>query len=164
MKHRSPRGWPLASWIALIASALVTASAVQRAVTIEPLPLPSVAQRLEYPAVAAGSPLAVSAPSPSLPNDPFRLGRLLPNDIAAAAAARPDTVMPVSAVAIRLLGTVVRPAGSFALCQLPSDVPRIVRVGDRLGELTLIVLEQGHVVFQAPKGARLELSLSQPRS
>lgn len=116
-----------------------------------------------YPIVAAGEPAAFSAPLLPLPSDPFRPGRQLPTEIAAAAA-KPDTVMPVSLVAIRLLGTVIRPSGSFALCQLPSDVPRMVHIGDHLGELTLIVLEQGRVVFQAPKGARLELSLSQPRS
>lgn len=162
MRDRFPRGWPLASWIALIVSALVTAHALRQAVTIDPAPLPSAAVRNDYAALGAGRPAAPVTPQPLL-NDPFRSGRLLPNDIAAAAA-RPDTVMPVSVVAIRLLGTVVRPSGSFALCQLPSDVPRIVHVGERLGELTLIVLEQGHVVFQTPKGARLELSLSQPRS
>jgi len=116
----------------------------------------------EHPIVLAGGPMEFSS-APLLPNDPFRPGRLLPNAIAAAAA-RPDTVMSVSVVAIRLLGTVVRPVGSFALCQLPSDMPRIVHIGERLGELTLIVLEQGHVVFQTSKGTRLELSLSQPRS
>ena len=98
-----------------------------------------------------------------LTRDPFRSGGLLPN---AVANLRPpaDTVLPVSVAAIRLLGTVVRASGSFALCQLPPDVPRMVHVGERLGEFTLISLEQGHVVFQAPKGARLELFLSNSRS
>jgi hypothetical protein len=39
-----------------------------------------------------------------------------------------------------------------------------VHVGERLGELTLIILEQGRAVFQTPRGARLELALAQPRS
>lgn len=162
MRRRLPRGWPLASWIALVASAVIAGSALHRGVTIDPLPRPSAI-------VPNGDTVSLTArtmslsPSQPLTNDPFRPGRLLPEALAAAAVT-PDTVMPMSAVAIRLLGTVVRPSGSFALCQLPSDVPRIVHLGERLGELTLVVLEQGRVVFQTTKGARLELSLSQPRS
>ena len=162
MTHRLPRGWPLLSWIVLFALALVTANALRQAMTLDPLPRPSARVRNAYPVAPAGQPLSLST-AQSLTNDPFRQGRLLPNAIAAAATA-PDTVMPVSVVAIRLLGTVIRPAGTFALCQLPSDVPRIVHVGERLGELTLILVEQGRAVFQSPKGSRLELTLPQPRS
>ena len=161
MRRRLPRGWPLASWTVLIASALIAAFALRQAATIDPLPLPQGAPNDGTMPLTART-MALSAVQP-LTNDPFRPGRLLPAEIAAAAIT-PDTVMPVSVVAIRLLGTVVRPTGSFALCQLPSDVPRIVHIGERLGEMTLIVLEQGRVVFQAPRGARLELLLSQPRS
>lgn len=161
MTRRLPRGWPLVSWAGLIASLLIAANALRRGATVDPLPPAPAAVPNDDTASLTGRTM-VSATRP-LTNDPFRPGRLLPDAIAAAAVT-PDTVMPVSAVAIRLLGTVVRPAGSFALCQLPSDVPRIVHVGERLGELTLILLEQGRAVFQTPKGARLELSLSQPRS
>ena len=161
MRHQLPRGWPLVSWIALIISALVSVITLRQAAVIDPLPLPRM--HADFAVVPAGESTELEVPSQPLLNDPFRPGRQLPNAIASVAA-KPDSVMPVSVAAIRLLGTVVRPTGSFALCQLPTDVPRIVRVGDRLGELTLILLEQGRVVFQAPRGARLELSLSQPRS
>lgn len=162
MTRRLPRGWPLASWAGLIASALIAANALRKGATVDPLPLTPAAVPNDDTVSLMARTMSLSTVEP-LTNDPFRPGRLLPDAIAAAAIT-PDTVMPVSAVAIRLLGTVVRPAGSFALCQLPSDVPRIVHVGERLGELTLVVLEQGRVVFQSPKGARLELSLSPPRS
>ena len=99
----------------------------------------------------------------ALRRDPFRAGGLLPNAVARLEPAV-ETVLPVSIAAVRLLGTVVRGNGSFALCQLPADIPRIVHVGERLGELTLISLEQGRVVFEAPRGARLELLLSNTRS
>lgn len=161
MRRRLPRGWPLASWAVLIVSVLIAANALRRGATIDPLPLTPAAVPNDAPSLM-GRTVALSTTRP-LTNDPFRPDRLLPDAIAAAAIT-PDTVMPVSAVAIRLLGTVVRSGGSFALCQLPSDVPRIVHVGERLGELTLIVLEQGRAVFQTPRGTRLELSLSQPRS
>ena len=162
MRRRSPRGWPLASWVGLIGSLLIAANAVRQGATVDPLPVSPVSVPNDDTVSLTARTMSLS-PAQPLTNDPFRPGRLLPAAIAAAAVT-PDTVMPVSAVAIRLLGTVVRPTGSFALCQLPSDVPRIVHLGERLGELTLIVLEQGRVVFQSPKGARLELSLSQPRS
>lgn len=162
MRYRLPRGWPLVSWIVLVLASLAAASAARDATIIDPLPSPSALTPNDYSVVLAGDSVAFVT-TERLPNDPFRPGRLLPEAIAAAAAA-PDTVLPVSVAAIRLLGTVLRPTGGFALCQLPGEVPRIVHVGERLGELTLVVLEQGHVVFEAPKGARLQLALSQPRS
>ena len=120
----------------------------------------------ELPRTAAEPPDSVALPETmdrELTRDPFRADGRLPNAIADAAP-RPERVLPVSVAAIRLLGTVVRPSASFALCQLAADVPRIVHVGEKLGEMTLISIEQGRASFQAPHGGRLELSLSTPRS
>ena len=159
--NRQPKGsWAFGSWaiLALASTTLVVSSRWMWRTNILPAAAPN---------VSAGAVVSVvdgaGADAADLTRDPFRDGGLLPN---AVARLRPpaDTVLPVSVAAIRLLGTVVRASGSFALCQLPADVPRIVHVGDRLGELTLVLLEQGHVVFQAPKGARLELLLSNSRS
>ena len=164
MRPRLFRGGAFVSWIALVVCGIVAGAAFARARRVAPLPQAA-------PATAFAS-LTALAPNDSdgrradrdLPNDPFRPGRRLPNELRRLAAARPDTILPAASVAIRLLGTVVRPTGSFAVCQLPPDIPRIVHLGERVGEMTLITLEQGRAVFQTPKGARLELSLSIPRS
>lgn len=163
MRRRSQGGLRLLSWVAV---ALAVAMLVMSSRWIwGDRPLPATAPGA--PSASANGSLAAADTArddfAELSRDPFRSGGLLPNDVARLRPA-PDTVLPVSVAAIRLLGTVVRASGSFALCQLPPDVPRMVHIGERLGEFTLISLEQGHVVFQAPKGARLELFLSNSRS
>lgn len=155
----------LTSWVAVAASAMITAVVgtgvlhhdVSAPVTIAP----NVVR--DAPADLESSDASTTTPKNALSRDPFRAGGRLPNAWAAAAPPA-ETVLPVSVAAIRLLGTVIRPNGSFALCQLPTDAPRIVRLGEKLGEMTLISIEQGRATFQAPHGGRLDLSLSTPRS
>jgi hypothetical protein len=161
MSYRLPRGLPLGSWIAVALATAVATSVLARTVRIAPPTAPAPAVPNESRLLQAGEPVRASPLPRTLANDPFRPGRALPSEHVAAA---PDTVLPVSVVAIRLLGTVVLRTGSFAICQLPADAPRIVHVGERLGAMTLIVLEPGRAVFQAPKGGRLDLSLVNPRS
>lgn len=163
MSRRTNAGWPVVSWLALALAVAMLAISSRWLWRSSSLPVATPA----VPNVGSGSAMALAdtaqGDASELSRDPFRPGGLLPN---AVARLRPpaDTVLPVSVAAVRLLGTVIRPSGSFALCQLPADVPRIVHVGERLGALTLISLEQGRAVFQAPRGARLELLLSNTRS
>lgn len=161
MRHSLPNGWCLVSRLTVIACALVAALALARMLRLDPLP-PAAVEPNDSPLAFAASLDEMPIAPPALSRDLFREGGQLPNALVSTPA--PETVLPVSVVAIRLLGTVIRPSGSFALCQLPTDVPRLVHIGEKLGELTLISLEQGRAIFQAPKGARLELTLSTPRS
>ena len=150
------------SWFTLATSAIAAAWTVAATLRVDPLPRPLVRSDGR---VAAAVEFERGAPDPAveLTRDPFRAGGRLPNELARAATA-PETALPMSVAAVGLLGTVVRPGGGFALCQLPGDVPRIVHLGEKIGELTLIALEQGRAVLQAPRGARLELTLTKPRS
>ena len=155
------RGLRRTSWYTLAASAIAAAWVVAGTLRADPLPRP-LGQSDGGIAAEAGIAGDATDGAAALTRDPFRAGGRLPNELAAAAA--PETALPVSVAAVGLLGTVVRPGGGFALCQLPGDVPRIVHLGEKLGELTLIALEQGRVVFQAPRGAHLEVTLTKPRS
>jgi hypothetical protein len=154
----------LTSWIALGVSmtvvGLVGSGLLHRATALSTSATPNVAD--VTPAGQGVGPTAATD-SNSLTRDPFRSGGRLPDAVTDEAPA-PETALPVSVAAIRLLGTVVRPSNSFALCQLPGDVPRMIHVGEKLGEMTLISIEQGRATFQAPHGGRLDLSLSTPRS
>lgn len=150
------------SWLALVASAIAAAVTVATALRVDPLPS-AVAQSVIIGAIEARTDRPDGDRAADLTRDPFRAGGRLPND-GARAAREPETALPVSVAAVGLLGTIVRPGRGFALCQLPGDVPRIVHVGEKIGELTLIALEQGRAVFQTPRGARLELTLTRPRS
>ena len=160
MRRAAPSGLPLLSHVALGAASVLLLLALGSALRA---PAPVGVAPAGAPALVSPLPEAPpgDAPEVALASDPFSPDRLLPDD----AAEEPPVVVDADAPArpaVRLLGTVVRGAGGFALCQLSLEPPRIVRVGERLGELTLITLEQGRVVFRAPDGARLELSLSHP--
>lgn len=164
MKHRLPDGLPLASLLALAAAALLFGAALWSAVRVAPPP--------DVESSPAGAPLAFDAPASdsardssstvALASDPFSVDRSLPGEGADDSPETSDSAAPAPAGEVKLLGTVVRTNGSFALCQLPSDAPRIVHIGERLGELTLISLDQGRAIFRARNGKPVELSLSKP--
>ena len=161
MRRRSPGGWLVGSWIALAASMVIFTLSSRWLWRLAALPEPATASPRTVPSTQAAA--DSEDDQTELSRDLFRAGGLLPN-VLALRRPPPDTLLPMSIAAVHLLGTVIRASGSFALCQLPADIPRIVHVGERLGELTLISLEQGRAVFQAPRGARLELVLSNIRS
>ena len=100
----------------------------------------------------------------TLASDPFNADRTLPGEADGEVDTSAEGTAPVPAAEVRLLGTVVRGSNPFALCQLTSDAPRIVHVGERLGDLTLVSLDQGRATFRSRSGAQVELSLSKPGS
>jgi hypothetical protein len=150
--------------LALAAAALVVTA--WRAVRLDPLPSAAA------PAVvaAAGDAIASRAPrtgeDEEIDNDPFRIDRQLPETEAPA-----DEALTVAEVAepaivpemVRLLGTVVLPgARSFVIYQLPSQVPRTLRVGESVGRLRLESIEPGQAGFRAADGTRVTLQLPKP--
>lgn len=69
----------------------------------------------------------------------------------------PEPAKPV------VLGTVMSTDGShFATCQMPGGRPTVVRVGDRLGDYTVIAIDRGRVTFKNATGALLEISATRP--
>jgi hypothetical protein len=58
---------------------------------------------------------------------------------------------------LRVLGTVVDSAGgSFALCQLGTTQPVVVRVGQRIGDYELRRVEKAGALFATRHGGRIE--------
>ena len=119
--------------------------------------------------VGGGDPIATRAPRDDvdeIDNDPFRIDRLLPEveDAADYATAAAESAEPaIAPESIRLLGTVVLPgARGFVVCQLPSQPPRTLRIGESVGQLRLDAVLPGRATFRAPDGARIELLLSKP--
>ena len=162
-----PARAPLAAAAALAASAAVAALALWGAVRLDPLPgaappSPAPVLTVEWTAGAVATADSGASGGDALDNDPFDPDRQLPEAYAAAepepeAAAGPP---PVPAAAVRLLGTVVLPRGrSFAVYQLPSQMPRTLRVGECIGTLTLVAVEPGRAIFRDADGARVELQL-----
>ena len=70
----------------------------------------------------------------------------------------PEQARPV------VLGTAVSADGSsFATCQVGTEAPRIVRVGDRISGYTVKSIERGRVVFVSSVGNRLDIEAHRPQ-
>ena len=162
MRRLVPGGLPLASTVALVVASLLLALALWAALHLRAAPATTPTDL----SLALARPLPPPEPPDSarevtLASDPFSPDRELPGDEPAEAAPLTGDDAPAMPF-VRLVGTVVRGPRSFAICQLGPEAPRIVHLGEKLGDLTLISLEQGRAVFRATNGTRLELSLSQP--
>jgi len=88
--------------------------------------------------------------------DPFHPNRrrpavrfVMPGDAVASSAA------PVAAPPVRVIGTAVSQdgVGGFAMCSLGTGTPRIVRVGERLGDWTLSKVTPGAAEFATASGS-----------
>ena len=91
------------------------------------------------------------SPARQRPAEPYRLPGEL---IEAPAASRTQQ--------LKVLGTVVVTSGSsFAMCQIGSDPPVIVRIGQQIGGYTLKRVARGKAVFTSPSG-EIEIAAPQP--
>ena len=165
MKRRLPRGLPLVAHATLVVATLLVGAALWSALHVTPLPPvtpPSQAGSLVLAGSSRDARVVTSAGAAALASDPFSPGRRLrPESSVTRAVSQVATPAP-EPPAVRLLGTVMRGGSGFAVCQLASDPPRTVRVGETLGELTLITLDQGRATFRSANGTRVELSLTPP--
>lgn len=164
-----PRGLALGAILALISTSVVAATAAWRAMRLEPIPaavpLPGSPAAQRVLALPASARPARTRP-PVLDNDPFHADRQLPGARSVVTSGSGRAVVPtVPPEAVRLLGTVLRPAGtSFVVYQLPSELPKTVRVGESVGGMTLVDVAPGRATFRAQTGSLVELSLSKPGS
>ena len=166
----TPAGLLLGANLLLAAATGAAAVAVWRAVHVEAIPAaapPAPASPGTGPTLPLRTPAAPD--SDALDNDPFSADRLLPESGDAPAddpvAVAADAPLPIAPEAVRLIGTVVLPGTrSFAVYQLPSEVPKTVRIGERVGNLRLEAVMPGSAVFRAAGGARIEIHLIKPGS
>ena len=145
-------------WVRIAALATILAAglagwSVVRAVQVEDLPTSAdatalgdvqVAERARPPRVNIAA--AVDA-------DPFNPARQRPTEVYMLPG---EMVVPAATPRneqLRVLGTVVNTAGSgFAMCQLGSQPPTIVRVGEKIGPYTLKRVVRGSATFAGPAG------------
>jgi hypothetical protein len=81
-----------------------------------------------------------------MPGDPT------PND-----STRPDPLKPI------VLGTVLATDGdNFATCQMPGGRPTVLRVGDKMGEYTVIAIDREKVAFRNAAGKLVEITVTRP--
>jgi hypothetical protein len=158
--------------VACLASAGMLARELRRALVAEPAPIGVVP--LDPPAIAPFEPRPAPGRAAALAAvevDPFRPDRSrpaerfrLPGDV--LAAAEPEAPEPVRpAPAVRLIGTVMLPdGGALAMAQLGEDSPRVVRVGEKIGEYVLRTVQRGGATFVSAAGERVELVVPRPGS
>lgn len=159
----TPRGIILGATVLLWVAATIAAFSAWRAIRLDgaaggpaltaPTPRPATLASRHEP--------SWRAPVPALDNDPFSADRRLPLAPVRKPSPPPDTATrELPPAAVRLLGTVVRPAGtSFVVYQLPSEVPGTLRVGEQVAGLTLVEIAPGRATFRTRTGALVPVYL-----
>ena len=154
--------------IGLGASLLLCTITLARALITDALPAATQQERGVAPTALASGELpshTTSEPDAMPSNDPFDAGRASLDLVPVENAPLTATAAPSAVLAIRLLGTVLLPNGaSFAVCQLPSALPRTVHVGDSIGGLTVLSIDRGHVVLHTARGEKTEIDIVHPGS
>src|ERR1041385_1054605 len=153
----------------LIRTALVTLvvafglfiTSLVRAIRITPVEAATVAATGELARVTSAPPTpdidldAVGANGIFRPDrNPMPYRYRMPGEQAPNDAAAPEPIKPV------VLGTVLATDGShFATCQMPGGRPTVVRVGDKLGEYTIIAIDRDKVAFKNAAGKTIEIAV-----
>ena len=150
--------------VTLVVAFAVLLTALVRAVRITPVEAATGVTKTELARITSTPPApdidlgAVGANGIFQPDRnamPYRYrmpGESAPND-----AGVPEPIKPV------VLGTVLSTDGShFATCQLPGGRPTVVRVGDKLGEYTVLAIDRDKVAFKNAAGKTIEITVTRP--
>jgi hypothetical protein len=148
-----------ASVVLAVVSAGVMARSLVRAVLLAPLPRPSASRAAEPEQSPGGTDRKSSAlAAAAVEHDPFRPERTRPAERFRLPGERaPEAAVQAAPSVIRLIGTAVIGDGGFAMCQRGVEAPKLVRVGEKFGDLTLRTVHQGRAIFRAADGSAVEL-------
>lgn len=148
----------------LLASLAVLAWSVRRALVLDPVP-GSYLRSSESAVVISREPAELGAArlAGAVDRNPFHPERRRPGERfrlpgeGDSAAIGAEKVQPA---ALMLIGTAVLPEGrGFAMCRWGGDTPKLVRIGERIGDVTLREVKRGVAVFTSATGERLELKV-----
>lgn len=149
----------IASLTLFCVGAGVAGRAAWRALRLDDLPQAPV-PRIDVTTPRTAAELDFVDLAPAVDLNPFRPERApssvryVPPGMVGDTAALP----PSRASTVKLVGTVTATdGGGFAMCQVGDETPRIVRVGQTIGGLTLEKIEQGAALFVSASGERIEL-------
>lgn len=151
----------------LLAATLV-ASAYSVVHLVRPVTLPTAsaepaASWRARPAAASRSESVRAELNAALTADPFRPERRpppVPFRMPGEALSGNNADQPTPVQSIVLIGTAVSDGGGFAMCQLGSDPPRLVRLGERLAGYTLRSVGQGRATFRTETGQTIEVRVA----
>ena len=166
LHHRAPAGFlERLSAIALVFSLVLVAWVGVRYARTAPLPTASDAAASELRVtLGARDATTTGRAIRMVAADPFHVDRLapaarylLPEDGTGTTVSGPGPLRPG---AVRLLGTaVLGGGGSFVMCQVGSATPQVVRVGERVGDLTLVSVSRGEAEFTRRDGETVVLAV-----
>ena len=141
---------------ALVAALALDGWATARAVRIDPVPADPPRLLDVSRAFRSGTQRQTTDIDAAVAADPFSPSRTAPSERYQlpweSDEAKVEVTRPI------VLGTAISLDGrSFATCQLGTDRPRIVHVGDKLGDYTVKSIARGSVVFRTPSGTSLDV-------
>jgi len=164
-----PRGWresvPLQAALAMLGLSLVaTAWTLAKAVRVEDIPDPPPTAIASLESIRRVVKRPVSNLQAIVDNNVFSIDRTapavsyrMPGDPDPNARVAPEPEKPI------LLGTAIATdAKHFATMQMRDGQTKLVRVGDKIGEWTVRVIERGKVVLVSTGGARAEVTVPKP--
>ena len=131
----------------------------RRAVLTDSLPTAAaVAPRSTAVAVGTRVPVTATKLAAAVGKDPFHPERRRPSQRfrlpGEGSTAGNDTTQ--TAGVFKLIGTATMAEGGFAMCQLGAEPPKLVRIGERIGDLTLKNVQPGRALFLTSGGKRYE--------
>jgi hypothetical protein len=144
---------------------LLIASSISLVRLARPVELPEPSVETQDSARVASPPAERTEPKDpglgaAVASDPFRSERR-PASVAfrmpGEALADAEAHTPPPAQVIVLIGTAVETGGGFAMCQIGSEPPRLVRLGERLAGYTLRSVGQGRATFRTATGQLIEV-------
>jgi len=154
---------------ALAGAILVLLVAAWRAVRVEsvsPLPVPATGGADTTVPSTEREGYSLARIMEAVNNDPFHPLRRRPARRLQAVGTGATQVIPAVAergLSIQVIGTAVSAGGGgFAMCAWGGAPPRIVRVGERLGDWTLRTVTPGAAQFVSSTGASVMVRVAKP--
>ena len=159
----TPRVPPAVALTAFLLSAGLAARSLGRAVELDRVS--SVASASAIPELSGAAhrlPLAPAELDKAVAKDPFHPERRRPSvRFQLPGETPPASADPTEASApFKLIGTAAMSEGrGFAMCQWGADPPKLVRIGESVGGLTLKAVQPGRAVFLTARGKRYEVQV-----
>ena len=143
---------------------LMTAWRAARVPDVQPLSLPMASPPQADSSVSRGEAYSLTRVMAAVNKDPFHPLRRRPARrlLAPSQSATEGVAAADPAVGVQVIGTAVSANGSggFAMCAWGGAPPRIVRVGERVGDWTLHAVTPGAAQFVSPTGATVVVRIA----
>ena len=150
---------------ALAVSVVVVGWSLANALRAEALPALPPANVASIESIKRGPIVPPTNVEAAVDNDLFAADRNAPDvPYRMPGEARPDDKPVAEAMRPTVVGTVVATDGrSFALMQLGNERPKLVHVGDKIGEWSVKAIGRGKVTILGPaSGARVDVTVTKP--